>query len=309
MNILDIVSNYDVITIFRHQIADQDALGAQFGMKCFLETAYPNKQVYALGDSIGSCKRLFPEVDHVDDETVKKSIAIVLDTADAKRIDDERFSSADKIVKIDHHIIVEDYADVAYVDTKAAATCEILAFMFQGCNIKVSAQCAEYLYFGLIADSIGFTTNNTTMNTLLAAAFLIECGVKVNEVKQKTSGIALNEYNYVNCIRNRVILKGNVAYAIMNEEDYLKYGMNYNQAKEKVFAMADVNEFKIWCLFTEDTAYGKQMYNGSLRSKNVAINEIAANFNGGGHKNACGVKKLTLFDIDKIITELNSLIK
>ncbi|NBK98513.1 MAG: bifunctional oligoribonuclease/PAP phosphatase NrnA [Erysipelotrichia bacterium] len=307
MNILEIVQPFDVVTIFRHQIADQDALGAQFGMKLFLETAFPDKKIYALGDSVGSCAKLFPDVDHVDDDTIKNSVAIVLDTADAARVDDERFTTAKKIVKIDHHIVVEDYAQVAYVDVKAAATCELLAFMFQGCNVAINKQCAKYLYYGLIADSINFTTNNTTANTLLAAAYLVSCGVNVNEVKQETSGMSLAEYNYVSDIRNKVILKGKVAYAIMEAKDYEKYGMNYNQAKEKVFAMANVNEFEIYCLFTEDTSYEKPLYNGSLRSKQVAINEVAAKYDGGGHKNACGVKKLSLTDIDAIVDDFNAL--
>lgn len=309
MNILELVKDFDVVTIFRHQIADQDALGSQFAMKLFLEGAYPEKQVYVLGESVGSCAYLFPSVDQVDDETIRNSIAIVLDTADAKRVDDERFQNAKKIVKIDHHIIVEDYADVAFVDTDAAATCEVLAFMFQGCNVEISKQCAKYLYYGLIADSINFTTTNTTSNTLLAGAYLISCGVNVSQVNKETSGMSLNEYRYISDIRNHVQIKGNVAFAIMNEKDYEQYGMNYNQAKEKVFAMANVNEFEIWCLFTEDTSYGKHMYNGSLRSKEVAINEIAARYSGGGHRNACGVKKLTLSDIERIVEELNALIK
>lgn len=308
MNILDIVKDYDNITIFRHQIADQDAMGSQFGMKLFIETAYPEKKVYAVGESIGSCAYLFPKIDDVNDEVIEDSIAIVLDTADAARVDDDRFKKAKKIIKIDHHIVVDDYADEAFVDINAAATCEILAFMFQGCGIKVSNECAKYLYYGLIADSIGYTTNNTTANTLLAGAFLLECGVDVNQIKQETSGMSVYEYHYVTDIRNRVQVKGRVAYAIMNEADYQKHGMVYNQAKEKVFAMANVNEFEIWCLFTEDSTFGKGMYNGSLRSKNIAINEVAANYHGGGHKNACGVKKLSLEDIDAIVNDLNALI-
>lgn len=307
MNILDIVKDYDVVTIFRHQIADQDALGAQFGMKSFLEQFCPDKKIYALGESIGSMGRLFPNVDQVDDATIKQSIAIVLDTADSARIDDERFALAKKLVKIDHHIVVEDYAEISIVDTSAAATCEILAFLFQESKGIVNETCAKYLYYGLTADSIQFSTTNTTANTLRAAAYLVDCGVNVSLIKQATSGMTLNEFRYINAIRSRVQIQGKVAYALMKQEDYEKYGMNYNQAKEKVFALANIDEFEIWCLFTEDTSYGEDIYNGSLRSKQVAINEIAANYRGGGHKNACGVKKLTLDDIQSIVNDFEKI--
>ena len=308
MNILGLVENYDVITIFRHTAADQDALGSQFGLKYYLQNAYPEKKIYALGEDLGGAAYLFPAIDKAEDEDIKKSIAFILDTADTSRIDDERYQNADKIVKIDHHIVVEDYADETFVDTSAAATCEILAFLFQGSGVPVSKESAQYLYYGLLADSISFTTTNTTANTLLAAAYLISCGLDVSEIAQLCSGMSENDFRYINEIRNRVIVKGKVAYSIMKEEDYTKYGMGYNQAKEKVFALANVNEFQMWCLFTEDTTYGERdLFNGSLRSKSTAINEVANRFNGGGHKNACGVKKLTLSDIETLVEEFNQL--
>lgn len=48
-------------------------------------------------------------------------------------------------------------------------------------------------------------------------------------------------------------------------------------------------------------------YDGSLRSKTISINEIAQRFNGGGHKNACGVKDLTKKQLDELIQELSLL--
>lgn len=307
MDILHEVKDFDVITIFRHQIADQDALGSQFGLKTFLEKNLPDKKVYALGDSVGSMAHLFPPIDHVDDEVIKHSIAVILDTADSGRIDDQRFSMAKKRIKIDHHIVVEEYAEEAFVDTSASATCEILASLFQKHRGYVCPQCAKYLYYGLVADSLQFTTTNTTSHTLLAAAFLVDCGVNVSEIKQQTSGMDLNEYLYIREIKNHMETKGNVVYAIMREEDYQKYGLTYNQAKEKVFALANINEFEIWCLFTEDKSYGEQMFNGSLRSKQVAINDIANKYHGGGHRNACGVKELSLNDIASLIDDFNHL--
>lgn len=308
MNILSVVEPFDSVVIFRHQIADQDALGAQFGLKCFLQSAFPNKKIYAIGNSVGSCFSLFPEIDDVEDEIIASSIAFVLDTADTARIDDQRFRLAKKLVKIDHHILVENYADDSYVDTHAAATCEILAFLFQKHKFYVTKECATYLYYGLIADSLGFTTNNTSDQTLLAAAFLLQCGVDVSAVKEATSGMSADEFYYINLIRNKVQIKGKVAYAIMNAEEYQQFGLTYNQAKEKVFALANVNEFPIWCLFTEDESYDEsKLYNGSLRSRTIAINKVANDFRGGGHKNACGVKKLTLEEIDSLVSILDQL--
>ena len=309
IDLLNEIKDYQTITLFRHQSADADALGSQFGMKLFLEANCPNVKVYALGDDVGSSAELFPPIDHVDDELIKQSCAIILDTANAERIDDARALSAKKIIKIDHHIVVDEYADVAYVDTTAAATCEILSDLFKETGKVVNEECAKYLYLGLLADSISFTTSSTTANTLKSAAFLVSCGLNVNKINQERSGFSLNDFIYVTKVRNRYQLDGNVAYSIMQVEDYAPLGFDYNLAKEKVFALANVKEFEIYCLFTEDASYeSKGLYNGSLRSKNVAIDKVANKYNGGGHAQACGVKKLTLEDIQNLVNDLKSLL-
>lgn len=304
MDILKLVYDYDVVTIFRHQGADQDALGSQFGLQLFLKEKYPDKKIYALGDDVGSKAHLFPAIDHVSNEVIASSIAIVLDCANAERIDDSRYAIAKKIVKIDHHIVVQDYADISYVDTHAAATCEILAHLFMDSNIMVSKQCATYLYYGLIADCLSFTTNSTTSKTLKAAAYLLDCGVNVTEVKAATAGMSEKEFLYMNEIRNKIKVHGKVAYSIMNREDYIKYELTYNEAKEKVFALENVNEYEIWCLFTQ---MEDGTYSGSLRSRFIPINEVANQFHGGGHRNACGVKKLTLDVIAQLVEALNKI--
>lgn len=307
MNIINIVKEYEIVTIFRHQVADQDALGSQFGLKTFLEEVFPDKKIYAVGDDLGSAAALFPSIDSVRDEDIKNSVAFVLDTANSERIDDKRYASANKIVKIDHHIVVEEYAQETYVDTKAAATCEIITTLIKQTGVKPSAQCAKYLYYGLLADSLSFTTGSTTAATLQAAAYLVDCGVDVSAVRNETSGIAKNVFDYINFIRNHVIVDGVVAYAIVHKEEYEKFGLIHNEAKEKVYALADVNEFEIWCLFTEDPKYGENLFNGSLRSRFVAINDVANKYQGGGHKNACGVKKLTKQDISSLVKDLNEI--
>lgn len=305
MKLLSLVRDYKNVTIFRHQIADHDAMGAQFGLKEYIQTAYPYKNVYAIGNSVGSCAKLYPSVDEVSDEIIADSIAIVLDSADRNRVDDIRFLKAKEIVKIDHHIVVDEYANHTYVDTNAAATCEILTFLFKEESGFISSLCAKYLYYGLIADSLSFTTSNTSSKTLLAGSILVDCGVNVSDVRRETSGMSANEFYYMNEIRSNVKVCGKVAYAIMKEETYKKYGLTYTQAKEKVFALADVDEFEIWCLFSEENDY----FNGSLRSKKVAINSVANKYQGGGHKNACGVKRLTLDTIEALVHDLNECCK
>lgn len=308
LDIIDLVKDYDVITIFRHTSADPDALGSQFGMKYFLQNAFPEKEVYALGEDVESCGHMFDPIDQASDEKVASSIALILDCANHQRVDDQRYATAKKTVKIDHHPDVDDFTDEKLVNTKAAATCQILCSLFKPYDEYVDENVAFNLYMGLQADTMDFTTTNTSLASFEAAQFLLEKNVNPNTVKEKRSGMSLDEYNMVTYIRSQVKLDEGVGYIILNQKDYEAKGYTFAKVKEKVSVMANVNEFKIWVLFTEDPE--THTYAGSFRSKReYIINDIAAKWQGGGHPNACGAKGFTLDTIDQIMTDFKNRIK
>ena len=60
----------DIITIFRHQRPDCDALGAQFGMKYWLQENFPDKTVLALGLEQG-IQGDFLASDTADDDIIR----------------------------------------------------------------------------------------------------------------------------------------------------------------------------------------------------------------------------------------------
>lgn len=298
------IEQYDIITIFRHTAADSDALGSQFGLKQWITETYPQKQVYALGESIGSHGANFPPVDQVENEVIQDSLAIILDTANASRIDDERWSMAKFKIKLDHHIYVETYADIEYIEDYKGATCEILADLLEKHGCTLSKTCAEYLYSGMIADTLQFSINATTPEMLRTAAYLVEQGVDVAKINEQNFSKSLKEFRYETWIRqNFTLLEDCIAYIKISKQDYEAFGLTLNEAKEKVYALGRVHEFKAWALFVESERTEKQeiIYNGSLRSRDVIINDIAMEFKGGGHRYACGVKNLMDADIEHLL--------
>lgn len=308
--LFSLIEKYDIITIYRHISADSDAMGSQFGLKTWIEDTYPEKHAYVLGNSVGSCSRYFPIIDKVEDEVVKQSLAIILDTANSSRIDDDRWKTASYRLKIDHHIFVEAYAETEIVSDYAGATCEILADLFQQQEIPLSKKCAEYLYGGIIADTLQFSIQATTPKMLRTAAYLLEAGVKVAEINRQNFSKTLVEFKYENYLRSHVtILENRVAYCKVTREEYEGCGLTLNQAKEKVYVLGNVDEFEAWALFieTNKTDEGIRYYNGSLRSKDKQITDLAMKYHGGGHRYACGVKNLTDQDIQSILEEFLNL--
>lgn len=60
------------------------------------------KNIYATGTPEPSLSFLY-ELDEVPDDVYKDALVIVCDTANQARIDDQRYSMGDKLMKIDHH--------------------------------------------------------------------------------------------------------------------------------------------------------------------------------------------------------------
>lgn len=300
------IENYDIITIFRHVSPDSDALGSQFGMKLWIEEHYPAKKVYALGFD-QPIHNEFPRMDQVQDDVISASLAIVVDTANGARVDDQRYQDAAFSLKIDHHILVDSFCDEEIVHEQAGATCEILASMFQVIESKLSSQCAQYLYGGIIADTLKFSIRSTTQQTLFAAAYLLSFGVDIPKVNEMNFSSTLQQFKYENFIRsNCQVMQGCLAYMIIDQDAYESYDLTFAQAKEKVFVMNGVMDFEIWALFTEKQKdeQGRAIYTGSLRSRNKAIDDIAQQYHGGGHHLACGVKQLLREDIERLLRAL-----
>ncbi|MCR5793816.1 MAG: bifunctional oligoribonuclease/PAP phosphatase NrnA [Solobacterium sp.] len=294
------IEQADTITLFRHANPDCDASGSQFGMKNWLNTNYPDKKVYAIGNDVNS-QSYFGDSDTVSDDVIKGSLAIVLDTANIGRIDDPRALTASRILKIDHHPDYEPFGDDKYVDVKAAATCEILADYFHWTGKEISHETAVCLYKGILTDTLCFRTSNTTSNTLLAASYLAACGLNIPEINRDLFDQDLHDFRVASYIRANVTIHDRFAYLIIPYRTLQEWQLTPSQARNFIDEIGHVTDFTVWAIITEND---KGLYDGSLRSKYADISVTARKFGGGGHKNACGVKDLEEKTMYSLLEEL-----
>ena len=301
--LLQEIEKFDSIVIYRHENPDVDACGSQFGLKSWLEDNYPNKKIYAFGEE--ECnQRPFPTNDIETEDIVEESLAIVLDTANTARLDGKYYQKAKYLIKIDHHPNIEPYGDLMFVDSKYAAACEILTECFSLFENKViSHMTAEYLYSGLLTDTLCFRTSNTTANTLRMASILTTYDIQIAELNRILFDQKLDEFKFGTYIRENVqIIQNQIAYLIISHEVLNQYGIESSKARAMIDELGHVKEFKVWIIFTEEVHDdGTIDYSASLRSKTIAVNDVAQKYGGGGHLNASGVKKLTYLQINEIL--------
>lgn len=301
-HLFDKIQEYDSIVLFRHILPDMDALGSQLGLKVWIQSLYPEKKVYAVGEMGAIAHHFIDSFDEVSDEVLSQSLAVITDTSAAHRVDDQRYKEAAYTIRIDHHVPIETFCDWEYIDQHASATCEILALASKEMEIDMPSSAAQYLYSGLVADNIRFTTNNVTARSFEAGGYLFEKGVDVISCEEINFGSSYSDYCYENKVRNNSKRQGNVLYSIMSMDDYKD--ISFPQAKEKVYALAGVTDIAIWALFTEREP---GVYNVSLRSKRIDVRGVAQKYNGGGHACACGIKNVSLEQIREMVKELEEI--
>lgn len=308
-----LIREYDRIAIFRHIMPDYDALGTQLGLYHFIKDNFPNKEVKVFGDNhVTFTPRLFQEMDKESDSWFNKPfLTIIVDVGNISRIADPRFQKGEKIVVIDHHPKTEEFANIHIVDTSKAAASELVVSLLLNFKHKyvLSKEAAKNFYIAMVGDSGRFQYSSTSAHTFKIASKLIDAGISLNEIygamylKQiddlKVTAYILNHFN--------VSPKG-VAYYVLDEKIQKELKITTERGKENVNLFSNIEGINIWCSITQDTDPKEPCWRISIRSREYVINGVAAEFGGGGHKQASGAKIATLDELPKFIAALDALV-
>ena len=285
--VIEAIEKYDRIIIHRHSNPDGDAIGSQVGLKNILKDNYPQKEIYAVGDA--SKRYGFIEdsaTDEIPDDYYNGALAFVLDTSATSLISDERYKLADTVIKMDHHIFCEEFADIEVINTSFESCCGLIGMFAKKCNLNVSSLAAKALYTGMITDSGRFRYDSTSSQTFEVASFLMEQNFSTNDI---FSNLYADELPFIQ-LRATFVLKITkteypVAYIYTTLDEAKSYNADtFTISRGMVNTMGDVKGIDIWVNFTETE-------NGVLceiRSNKYNINPIAVKYGGGGHAKASG---------------------
>ena len=107
--------------------------------------------------------------------------------------------------------------------------------------------------------------------------------------------------------QNLILTENNLAYIKLTEEKMKEFSVDSAAAGNMINDLKFVNEIIVWVFLTEDIK--SNLIRANIRSVGPYINDVATKFGGGGHKYASGVKLKTWDDSDKLINELDELVK
>ena len=287
--ILKYIKKYDIIIIDRHIGADPDALGSQFALREIIKNKYPNKEVYAVGNP-SSRFRFMGELDKIDDVLYDNSLLIVLDTPDIKRIDINNFDSYKNIVKIDHHPVIDEYANIEIVDDGSSSTCQlILEFVFSN-NLKINDSIAKNLYLGIVSDTGRFMHDYTSFKTFeLVTKLLKKTNIDFTSLYEPLYMRPLSEVRFQGYIfENMTVTENGVGYIKITDDLLKEFNVDTASAGNIISELKCINEIIIWAFLTEDKK--NNLIRVNIRSRGPVINEMVSKYGGGGHKFASGAR-------------------
>lgn len=302
------IKKYNTIVIARHIGADPDALGSQFALKDIILKLFPEKKVYAVGNPASRFK-FFGNNEKLDNIDTTKGLLIVLDTPDIKRIDGVSLDNFEYVIKIDHHPIIDKYANIELIDDTACSTSQlILEFVFNN-KIEINKEIGEKLYLGIVGDTDRFLHDYTSTKTFyLVNKLLEETKIDFTSLYKFLYQRPISEIRFEGYIyQNLTLTENGVAYIKITDKKLKEFGVDSAAAGNMINNLKFVNEIIVWVFLTEDIK--SNLIRANIRSVGPYINEIATKFGGGGHKYASGVKLKTWEDSDKLINELDELVK
>ncbi len=305
--ILKLIKKYDSIVIARHIGADPDALGSQFALKELIETNFKNKKVYAVG-SIAARFKFMGSTNKIDEVDKSKTLLIVVDTPDKKRIED--INSVDefaKVVKIDHHPFVEKLTSdsLEYIEDSASSSSQLIFKFILYNKLKMTKKIAENIYIGIVGDTDRFLHDYTSLETFeLTTKLLKMSGIEFTKLYEPLYMRPLTEIKFQGYIyQNLVLTENNVAYIKLTDEVLKKYEVDSASAGNMINDLKFVSGIMVWVFFSEDPR--ANIIKANIRSRGPAINDVASKYGGGGHIYAAGARLKTWEEAELLIKDLD----
>ena len=307
--ILDNIKKYDRIIIFRHFRPDGDAIGSTKGLREILRLTYPQKDIRLINcDTSEYLAFLGGEDEPVDDEFYKSALGIVVDTATAARISNQKYSLCEKLIKIDHHIPVESYGHINWVEEERAAACELIAKFYDTFRdeLKIDVTAATYIYTGLVTDSGRFRFRSVSGDTMRYAGMLLDLGIDVDTMYANLYMKDFDLFKFeAHVYKTMKITDSGVAYLFVDKKMQERFALSSEDASASVGYMDSIKGSLIWLAFIENEDGSIRV---RLRSRFVTISDLAEKYHGGGHACAAGATVHSKREANKLIKEADAIL-
>lgn len=290
--ILSAIDRAQSVLIIGHMRPDGDCLGSAFALREYClklgkhadagsPTSVPDAYAFVRGSG---------EFNHFRLKSYDLFIAVDCGAKDRIGRLEGYFNTAKETVCIDHHQGHHGFAKYNLVDNEASSTCELIFDLLDGTG-KIDKTIADYLFMGLSTDTGHFMHSNTTPKVLFVAYKLALYGADVSglstllyrsRTREKTQLIARSIDSM------RFYENGTVSVIAMTRDMLEECGLDSNDTEGIIDYAIAVKGVTVGVSICEEKP---NEFKVSFRSRGTRrVDETAAVFGGGGHKNAAGCR-------------------
>jgi phosphoesterase RecJ-like protein len=305
-NFLKAVAKATNILISTHIYPDADGIGSQISLCMALKKKGKNVICCNEEELLSRYKYLDPNDDVCGFESLKENfketpdLIIIVDTntifRTGKKIQQYAEEIACNLLYIDHHPCPETTKKYHCIDTKAAATGQLVGELIEYLEVPFDAQIALPLYTAILIDTSSFRYPTVTESTHRMIAKLMATGIKPTSAYNGIYGTKNIKHLH---LLGKVLGSANsnesedIAWIVLNKSLLAEYKTDIEDTHAFINHLLILDNIKVACMFREE---GDNKLKVSLRSSGeYDVGLIAIGLGGGGHSHSAA----TLFEIPK----------
>jgi phosphoesterase RecJ-like protein len=190
------------------------------------------------------------------------------------------------LINIDHHISNTRFGQINWVDPSAASTAELVLQLVDQLGVTLNQDIATCVLYGIVGDTLGFRTPNTTPQQLKYAERCMEAGASLNDsmahqFNRRSQALVCLWGKALNALK----IKDRIAYAAISKAMRDACGMGTTELGLSSF-LVSMNEVDRAAVLLEKDDGRIEI---SLRAKpDFNVSRAAIALGGGGHPLASG---------------------
>jgi bifunctional oligoribonuclease and PAP phosphatase NrnA len=292
-----VLERHSSFVIMSHVRPDGDAIGSQVALGFALMKM--GKTVYLINEDGVPESLAFlngsEKVTKPPSEPLEVEVAIALDTATKPRLGEAALHAAGRAklwVNIDHHISNPAYGDLNIIDATSPATGQILYKLIRALDMPLPDQTRDAIYVAVSTDTGSFQYGSTTAATYELGADLIRRGLDVGKINASTyDNHPLRRLELMRELLNTLEISpdGKLANWELRDATRLKLDLQPDDSEGLIDMIRAVKGVLV-AVFFEELEDGKIRVSMRSKDKGVNVCDVAAQFGGGGHALAAGIR-------------------
>ena len=292
--VMDVIRRHQRFVISSHVNPEGDALGSALALAALLKRL--GKQALVTTDGgIPPAFEFFPRLARVVGRyspSLKAEVAMTVDVPVLSRLGcmGKLFERTPLTVNIDHHVSNQRFADVNWVDPKAAAVGEMIYRLYRAFGLRPHRQEALCLYVSIVTDTGSFRYMSTTPEVHRIAAELIAQGVSPLKVAQDLYECHQpKDLRFLGAVLQNLksLPDGKAVWLEIPRAQFQSFRPGPEIVDELVNYPRSIQTAEVAFVLKQKSNDGKIRI--SFRSKGkVDVNLLARQFGGGGHRAASG---------------------